>query len=108
MFIFIVSKVLNQVAVWIAIYIKMINKENISLRRLINKPAAIFALINNTAIYKKEKNTIFKAVDFSIFIFQPPFTLHVVNQNANALRSFHFTTTLDRKYSEKESDIILN
>lgn len=72
MFIFIVSKVLNQVAVWIAIYIKIINKENISLRRLINEPAAIFALINNTAIYKKEKKLLF----LKLWIFQYLFFNH--------------------------------
>lgn len=37
MFIFIVSKVLNQVAVKVAIYIKMINEENISLGKLNDK-----------------------------------------------------------------------
>lgn len=69
MFIFIVSKILNQVAVWVAIYIKIINKENISLRRLINKPAAIFALINNTAIYKKKKILFLKPWIFQYLFF---------------------------------------
>ena len=37
MFIFIVSKILNQVAVKVAIYIKIINEENVSLGKLNNK-----------------------------------------------------------------------
>ena len=37
MFIFLISKSLNQVAVQVAIYIKVINKENISLGKLDSK-----------------------------------------------------------------------
>lgn len=37
MFIFVVSKILNQVAVKVASYIKMINEENISLGKLNDK-----------------------------------------------------------------------